>query len=96
MAGNIYTQDLDKTQANFQPQTPLSYLDWAASVYPNKTAVIHGDKTYTYTEFRDRCVRLASALHRRGVGLGDTVSLCRRMALQCLKRITEFPWWALY
>ncbi|MEZ7864825.1 MAG: acyl-CoA synthetase [Rhodospirillales bacterium] len=74
VAGNIYTQDLDKTQANFQPQTPLSYLDWAASVYPNKTAVIHGDKTYTYTEFRDRCVRLASALHRRGVGLGDTVS----------------------
>ena len=74
MAGNIYTQDLDKTQANFQPQTPLSYLDWAASVYPNKTAVIHCDQTYTYTEFRDRCVRLASALHRRGVGLGDTVS----------------------
>ena len=74
MAGNIYTQDLDKTQANYQPQTPLSYLDWAASVYPNKTAVIHGDQTYTYTEFQGRCVRLASALNDRGIGLGDTVS----------------------
>jgi fatty-acyl-CoA synthase len=74
VAGNMYTQDLDKNQANHQPQTPLSYLDWAASVYPNKTAVIHGEQSYTYTEFRERCVRLASALNNRGIGLGDTVS----------------------
>ncbi len=71
---SIFQKDLDKTQANFQPQTPLSYLDWAASVYPDKVAVIHGDRQFTYAAFRERCVRLASALTGLGVGPGDTVS----------------------
>lgn len=70
----IFQQGLDKNQANYQPQTPLSYLDWAASVYPDKTAVVHGDLVYSYREFRNRCVRLASALAARGIGIGDTVS----------------------
>lgn len=74
MSTSIYQQGLDKNAANFQPQTPLSYLDWAALVYPHKTAVIHGDLQFTYAEFRSRCVRLASALAARGVGHGDTVS----------------------
>lgn len=71
----MYQQGLEKTQANFQPQTPLSYLDWAASVYPDKSAIIHGDLTYNYRQFKDRCTQLASALSQRGVGLGDTVSV---------------------
>jgi len=71
---SIFQQGLDKTEANFQPQTPLSYLDWAASVYPDKIAVIHGERQFTYAEFQSRCVRLASALSKRGVGFGDTVS----------------------
>lgn len=75
MSGSIFQQGLDKTQANFQPQTPLSYLDWAASVYPDKPAVIHGDLEYSYREFRNRCVQLGSALAARGIGLGDTVSV---------------------
>ena len=45
MAGggkNIFEDGLEANAANFQPQTPLSFLDWAANVYPDKTAVIHG------------------------------------------------------
>ena len=72
---NIFERDLDQTVANHQTQTPLSFLAWAASVYPDKAAVIHGDKSYTYAEFDTRCRRLASALKGRGIGLGDTVAV---------------------
>ncbi|MDH5557168.1 MAG: AMP-binding protein, partial [Alphaproteobacteria bacterium] len=77
---NIYEQNLDRGEANFQPLTPLSFLEWSESVYPDKPAVIHGKRSYTYREFGARCRRLASALARRGVGVGDTVSV---MAPNC-------------
>lgn len=73
--GNIYEQGLDKNSANYQPLTPLSYLDWAARVFPSKTAVIHGPHRTTWAEFDERCRRLASALLKRGIGVGDTVSV---------------------
>jgi fatty-acyl-CoA synthase len=72
---NIYERDLDRNPANYQPLTPLSLLEWAESTYPDKTAVIHGTRSYTYREFGARCRRLASALAKRGVGQGDTVSV---------------------
>ena len=72
---NIYDRDLDRNPANHQALTPLTFLDWSASVYPDKTAVIHGSTRYTYREFDARCRRLASALSRRGVGRGDTVAV---------------------
>ena len=72
---NIFETGLEANAANFQPQTPLSFLDWAANVYPEKTAVIHGDGKFTYRQFAERCRRLASALNKRGIGLGDTVSV---------------------
>jgi len=71
----IFDLGLDQTPANFQPQTPLSFLAWAEQVYGGKTAVIHGDTSYTYAEFGARCRRLASALAGRGIGLGDTVAV---------------------
>ena len=71
----IFEQGLDANPANFQPQTPLIFLDWAASVYSDKVAVIHGDARYTYRQFGERCRRLASALQKRGVGPGDTVAV---------------------
>ena len=72
---NIYDRDLDRNPANHQALTPLTFLAWSASVYPDKTAVIHGSTRYTYREFDARCRRLASALSRRGVGRGDTVAV---------------------
>ena len=72
---SIYERDLGRNPANHQPLTPLSFLTRAASVYPDKTAVIHGRKRTTYRAFYERCRRLASALDKRGVGLGDTVAL---------------------
>ena len=72
---NIYERDLGRNAANFQPLTPLTFLDWSAAVYPDRTAVVHGETRYSYREFYERCRRLASALSSRGVGLGDTVAV---------------------
>ncbi len=72
---NIYERDLDRNEANHQPLSPLSLLAWSESVYPSKTAVIHGKRSYTYRQFGARCRRLASALTKRGIGAGDTVSV---------------------
>lgn len=72
---NIYEQHLDKNPANYHPLTPLSFLERAARVFPNKEAVIHGDISYTYNELFNRSRRLASALAKRGVGIGDTVAI---------------------
>ncbi len=74
MAGP-FDQDLDRRPANFASLTPLSFLAWAAQVYPGKTAVVHGDRAFTYAELYARCRRLASALARRGIGRGDTVAI---------------------
>ena len=72
---NIYASDLDRGPANYVALSPLSFLERSASVYPDKLAVVHGDLRYTYAEFSARCRRLASALRKRGVGPGDTVSV---------------------
>ena len=71
----IFDRDLDRSAANSTPLTPLSFLAWAAHVYADKTAVIHGERAFTYSELAARCRRLASALARRGIGPGDTVAV---------------------
>ena len=73
-AGNAYEQDLDRNAANYQPLTPLTFLERAAMVWPARTAIIHGRQTHTYHELYARCRRLGSALAKRGIGVGDTVS----------------------
>ena len=75
MTADKYDKHLDKTAANFMPLTPLGFLARSAAVYPEKTAVIHGDLRFDYLTFYGRCRRLASALERRGIGLGDTVAV---------------------
>src|SRR5215470_12981406 len=75
MPSNIYRQHLERNPANYAPLTPLSFLERSATVYPEKTAVIHGEQRFTYAELRARCHRLASALSRRGIGEGDTVAV---------------------
>jgi fatty-acyl-CoA synthase len=69
-----YETDLDCNPANFQPLTPLSFLDRAAAVFPDQTAMVHGDRSWTYRELFARARRLASALARRGIKRGDTVA----------------------
>ena len=69
-----YNTHLDKNSANFTPLTPLSFLDKAAYVYPNRIAVVHGAQRTTWKDEYLRCRKLASALKKRGIGEGDTVA----------------------
>ena len=66
---------LDKNPANYVPLSPLSFLRRAAEVYPERLALVHGDRRHTWRQIYARCRRLASALKRRGVGRGDTVAI---------------------
>ena len=65
----------DKGPANYEPLSPMSFLDRTAQVYPEEIAWIYGSQRINYREFSERCHRLASALSRRGVGPGDTVAV---------------------
>ena len=75
MAIEDFEVGLGRRTANFAPLTPLVFLDWSADVYPEHLAVVHGARRYSWSETRDRCRRLASALAARGIGRGDTVAV---------------------
>ena len=76
MGGNsAYQEGLGKNEANYAPLTPLTFLERAAYVYPDRPSVVHGSERYTWRHTYDRCRRLASALARRGIGRNDTVAV---------------------
>jgi fatty-acyl-CoA synthase len=70
-----YETALGRNPANYAPLTPISFVERAADVYPQRIAWIHGDMRATYAAFRARARRLAAALAGRGVGPGDTVAV---------------------
>ena len=43
-SANAYEDGLPQTPANYTPLSPLSFLERTAGVYPEHTAVIHGDR----------------------------------------------------
>jgi fatty-acyl-CoA synthase len=77
MTGTLgpYDADLERRPANFVPLSPLSFLDRAASVYPDRISVLHGQRSFTWRETAQRCRRLASALRALGVAPGNTVAV---------------------
>ncbi|GIK24479.1 MAG: acyl-CoA synthetase [Betaproteobacteria bacterium] len=75
MPANPYTIGLDKNAANYTPLSPLSFIERTATVYPQRTSVIHGMRRHTWDETYARCRRLASALAARGIGKNDTVAV---------------------
>ncbi len=74
MAKTPYDTDLDRNPANYQPLTPLGFLERAATVFPDHTAIIHGALRRGYAEFYARTRRLASALAKAGIKRDDTVT----------------------
>jgi fatty-acyl-CoA synthase len=71
----IYDENLGRNPANHQPLTPITYLERAASVFPDRTAIVHGSMRVSYAEFYARSRMLASALAKAGIAKGDTVSV---------------------
>ena len=74
MSTGPYEQGLERNPANYAPLTPVSFLAKAASVYPDRLAVVHGEVRRTWSETYARCRRLASALAAHGVKRGETVA----------------------
>jgi fatty-acyl-CoA synthase len=74
MKPNPYNTGLDRNPANHQPLTPLTFLERAASVFPDHTAIVHGALRCSYADFYRRSRQLASALATNGIGRGTTVS----------------------
>jgi fatty-acyl-CoA synthase len=72
---SIFDQDLPRNEANFTPLSPLTFLERAAEVYPQRLAVVHGALRRTWQQTYERCRQLASALQRAGLGKGDTVAV---------------------
>jgi len=74
-AASPYDTGLDKNAANYVPLSPLGFLARSAAVYPNRIAVVYGNRRRNWRETEARCRRLAAALARRGIGRGDTVAV---------------------
>jgi fatty-acyl-CoA synthase len=70
-----YRDGLEKVPANYQPLTPIHLLSRSALVYPERIAIVHGDRRITYKDFYANARRLASALTNYGVNPEDTVSI---------------------
>ena len=75
MAASIFEQGLDRNPANYVPQTPLTFIERAASVYAESTAVVHGQIQRSWSQTYSRCRQLASALSKAGVRRMDTVAV---------------------
>lgn len=76
MKAPIGTSDvLEKTAVNFVPLSPISFLLRTAEVYPDRIAIIYGDRRVTWKALLERSRRIASSLAALGVGVGDTVAV---------------------
>ncbi len=75
MAGDPYEHGLDKAAANYVPLSPLSFIARTKDVFPDHPAIIYGPRRYSWAQVYERTVRLAGALAKRGIGLGDTVAV---------------------
>ncbi len=60
--------------ANFAPLTPTDFIRRSAVVFRDRTAVVYGERTWTYAVFGERCQALARALRDAGIRPGDRVA----------------------
>ena len=72
---NAYEQGLERNAANYAPLTPLSFIARTAEVYPERLAIVYGQRRYAWADAYARARRLASALGRHGIAAGDTVAV---------------------
>ena len=70
-----YSIDLDKNAANYTPLSPITFIERAASVYPDRPALIYGAKQQTWAQTYARSRRFASALQKHGLQQDETVAL---------------------
>lgn len=72
---NPYQNGLPKNPANYVPLSPLSFIKRASLVYAEKESVVYENRRFTWKETYERACKLAAALAKSGVKVGDTVSV---------------------
>jgi fatty-acyl-CoA synthase len=72
---HMYDSGLERNAANYTSLSPLTFIERAAAVYPERLAIVHGNLRRNWAATYARCRQLASALSKAGVGLGDTVAV---------------------
>ena len=75
MSHELYATGLDRGPANFAVQSPIQFIERAATAYPNKVAVIHGELKRSWSQTYQRCKMLASALQKLGIQRSETVAV---------------------
>ena len=70
-----FDTNLDKNSANFVPLSPLSFISRVKDIYPNYDSLVYGKRSYTWLETYNRCTKFASALAKKGITKGSTVSI---------------------
>ena len=88
---NQFSTDLNKNKANYVPLTPLSFITRAKDIYPNYESVVYGDRSYTWLETYNRCSKFASALTKKSIGLGSTVSIIAANTPELLEAHYSIP-----
>ena len=72
---NQFSTNLNKNKANYVPLSPFSFISRVKDIYPNYESLIYGQRKYTWLQTYQRCVKFASALNKKGISLGSTVSI---------------------
>ena len=70
-----FETDLERRPANYQPLTPIDFLVRSAAAHPRHTAWVYGGRRVAYAQMYERCLKLAGALRRLGLGRGDAVAV---------------------
>ncbi|MFT5720938.1 MAG: fatty-acyl-CoA synthase [Motiliproteus sp.] len=73
-SGDPYSIGLEQNTANFVPLSPVGFIARTAEVYPEHTAIIYGELRRNWAETYARCLKIAAALQRLGIGPSDTVA----------------------
>ena len=70
-----FDKNLNKNSANFVPLSPLSFISRVKDIYPNYESLVYGNRSYNWLQTYNRCTRIASALTKKGITKGSTVSI---------------------
>src|SRR4030095_6039523 len=75
----------------FEPLLPVNFLRRAARLFPDKVAVVDGDRRDTYRALAARVNRLSNALRQMGVSQGDKVAVLSPNSHRMLEAFFAVP-----
>jgi fatty-acyl-CoA synthase len=81
-----------REEVSFSALTPMSFLRRSVYTFPDREAVVYDDRRYTYSQFYERIMRMASGLRKLGIGKGDKVAFLSPNVPPLLEAHYGVPW----